>query len=192
MNFYSICCASRLAVVASASLAVSLAAPAHATTRSSFHAVGTITNATAVPSNGGLTYTVSLLAGGNFTIGANVYSITDVFGFYLLSDDVDFSPLAALGSSGTFRDDSSNSSTGGIQGWKSNPNAGITVGNSPHVFNFPANFHLAAVDRIGFHVRVNGLFPGTTGNTGNITLVPTPGVFGLMGLAGLVVARRRR
>ncbi len=167
------------------------AVPALATTRSSFSAVDAITNATAVPSNGGFTHTVSLSAGATFSIGSNVYSITDIIGFYLLSDDLDFSPLLGLPASGAFSDDSTNSGTGGIQGWRSNPNAGISVGNT-HVFNFPANTDIGATDRLGFHVRVNGTFPGTSGNTGNITLIPTPGVAALWSVVGLAAAPRRR
>jgi hypothetical protein len=176
-----------------------LAAPSQATTRSSFKEIDALSQVTAITSNAGRTYTVSVGATPTFTLDSMTYSITDVFGFYLLSDDADFSPLPALGSFGpsnAFSDDSSNSGPGAIAGWKSNPNKGLVPGNAL-AFTLPSNFPIADIDRLGFHVRINGTYPGTKGNTGNITLrdspsVPAPGACALFGAAGLMAWRRRR
>ncbi|MBL8747483.1 MAG: hypothetical protein JNK58_14150 [Phycisphaerae bacterium] len=165
-----------------------------ATTRSSFLGVPAITDVTAVPSNGGLTYTVSLGTNPSFTLGGTVYPIADLIGFYALSDDDDLlysvSNFSAMG--GNWNNDSSNSGAGGIAGWRTNPNTGIQAGESI-VFNFNS-LSTDRVERLGFHVRLtNMLFPGTTGNTGNITLmVPGASAASVFGLAGLAAARRRR
>jgi hypothetical protein len=183
-----------------AMLSVAVGSSALATTRSSFTTIQSITQVTAITSNAGLTYTVSLGANPSFMLNNISYSITDVIGFYLLSDDVDFSPLPALaqmGPPGAFFDDSGNSGPGGIAGWKSNPNAGLVPGQSL-AFTFPASFPIADIDTIGFHVRLNGLFPGTTGNTGNIAVVrrddvvPAPSACALLACGGLCWPRRRR
>lgn len=168
-----------------------------ATTRSSFNDVDAISGITAPTSNGGFTFTVSLSANPTFTLGATTYQITDFIAFYALSDSADFSPLPALpalGIGGAFADDSTNNGPGAIAGWRSNPNDGLTP-NQSLAFTFPANFPLSAVNRLGFHVRVNGTFPGTSGNTGNITgplLIPSPGFYGLAVAAAIVAFPRRR
>ena len=172
-----------------------MASAANATTRSSFLDVNSIAQVTPITSNAGLRYTVSLGATPSFTLGASTYAITDLIGFYVLSDDQDFalfSPLLTVNSPGPFSNDSSNSGAGAIAGWRSNPNNGILPGGS-QVFTLSSGFPITDIDRIGFHVRVNGTFPGTTGNTGNITgLIPAPGMCTMLGLGGLVAARRRR
>lgn len=176
---------------------LALAGAAQAATRSSFLQVSAYSGITVVSSNAGLSYTVSLSPSATFTYNSASYSITDIMGFYLLDDAGDFSPLPALanfGPPGTFSDDSSNSGTGAVAGWKSvNANAGLGVGDTL-TFTFPSNFPLASADRLGFHVRLTANFPGTTGLTGNITTaerIPTPGTMGLA-LAGLLAVSRRR
>lgn len=172
-----------------------LASGANATTRSSFLTVDGVASITAPTSNAGQTYTVTLGASPSFTLAGNTYAITDLIGFYVLSDDLDFTPLSAfsaIASPGPFSDDSSNSGLGAIGGWRSNPNVGLTPGQSL-AFTLPAAFPLADIDRIGFHVRVSGTFPGTSGNTGNITgPIPAPGAVALFACGGLVAVRRRR
>ena len=172
-----------------------VAGSAQATTRSSFLDVDSIVQVTPITSNAGRTYTISLGANPKFIVGANTYTITDLIGFYVLSDDQDFSvltPLETVTAPGPFTDDSSNSGPGAIAGWKSNPNNGIGI-NGSQTFTLPATFPLAEIDRIGFHVRLSGTFPGTTGNTGNITgLIPAPGACAMLGLGGLLSMRRRR
>ena len=176
-----------------------LSTSALATTRSSFTNVDGLSNVTAITGNAGLTYTVSVGAAPTFTLDSITYSITDVIGFYVLSDDLNFNPLPALsnfGSPGAFSDDSSNSGTGAIAGWKSNPNSGLVPGDTL-AFTLPANFPIADIDRLGFHVRLTGTFPGTSGNTGNITFqetprVPAPGACAMLGAAGAISLRRRR
>jgi hypothetical protein len=166
---------------------------AFAQTRSSFLGVDAITGITVTPSNGGLTFLVQLDADPYFTYNGHDYHITDLIGFYNLSDDDDLTVTnsAFTGNFGPWATDNSNANTGGIAGRRSNPNDGITVGNS-ETFTYSA-LSVANVERLGFHVRLDELFPGTEGNTGNITTVPEPvSMVGLLvGLGGLAARRRR-
>jgi MYXO-CTERM domain-containing protein len=190
-------CAGMLALAAGAMLLSPLAA--EATTRASFLTVTSVTGVVVVSSNAGLTYTVTVNAGAAFNYNSASYSITDIIGFYLLSDDDNYAPLPALagfGPPGTFIDDSSNSGTGAVAGWKSqNANAGLVIGDTL-AFTFPNTFPLASVERIGFHVRLSTDFPGTPGAvTGNVTTaerIPTPGAVALTALGGVAGLRRRR
>lgn len=174
------------------------AGPTLATTRSSFLDVQLITDLTVVTSNAGRTFTVALGANPAFKSGTASYAVQDLVGFYLLSDDVDFSPLPSLASVAGFSDDSTNSGTGGAAGWRSNPNNGFQA-NESLAFTVPATFNLGQIDRFGFHVRLtpaSGNFPGTSGNTGNLTYIearlPTPGSVALAGIGTLIALRRRR
>jgi uncharacterized protein (TIGR03382 family) len=182
------------ALSVSALLATVFASQALATTRSSFLDVTNcfdvfITQPTAT------TFQVTVGANPRFVYNSVTYTISSDIGFYLLSDDVDFSPLVSLATVGNFTNDSSNSGTGGIQGWRSNPNQGINPGETV-IFTVPSNFDFKSVDRYGIHVRLaSGNFPGTTGNTGNITgqtFIPTPGSAAMAAVGGLLVVGRRR
>jgi uncharacterized protein (TIGR03382 family) len=163
------------------------ASTASAATRSSFKDLDAL-GGVSVQSLGGLSYRVTLNTGATLNFGAS-YDITDIFGFYALSNESDFSPLFALSDIADFEDDSTNSGPGGVQGWRSNPNKGIKPGNSLD-FTFDG-LDTANNDQWGFHFRVDGTLPGG-GNTGFFTFVPAPGSLGLAGLAGLVAIRRRR
>jgi hypothetical protein len=177
-----------------ASLLAATAGTASATTISSFTTGATFNGITvsAAPQGSSLDYTVSLNAGATFTLNGNNYNITDIIGFYLLAPGLNDGAQAALSSAGAFSNDSDHRGAGSIYGWKSNPNSGITIGHS-QMFAYPS-IPPAAYTQIGFHVRIDGLFPGTNGNTGNITgsIVPTPGAAAALGVAGLASGRRRR
>lgn len=161
-----------------------------AATLSSFNLVDGISGITVTP-NGGGSYTVAVSATPTFTVTNNTYQVTDVIGFYGLSFVNDFSPLPTLPTNGFFADDSTNASTGGIAGWKSNPNKGLTPGQSK-VFTF-TGLNTGQINDFGFHVRINGTFPGTSGNTGNIRANPTPAPgAGILAVGGLVLTARRR
>jgi MYXO-CTERM domain-containing protein len=174
--------------------AAAMTGTASATTINSFLTGTTINGVTLTPAvqSPNLAFTVTLNAGATFTAGANTYNITDIIGFYLLAPGFNDGGQGSLASFGGFDDDSDSRAAGSIYGWHSNPNDGIAAGNS-QVFTFPS-INYTPYTQIGFHVRLDGFFPGTTGNTGNITgsLTPTPGAAALLGLGGLVTARRRR
>lgn len=170
-----------------AALAVS-AGVASATTRSSFSDAG-ISGIT-VTHQSGLSYLVTVDTNPTLTIGNTSYAITDLIGFYALSNTADFNPLFSLSAQGFFADDSSNASTGGTQGWRSNPNKGVLPGGSK-TFTFDG-LDTAHNEQWGFHFRVDGTLPNG-GNTGSFTpKVPAPASLAVTGLAGLVALRRRR
>lgn len=165
------------------------ASVASATTRSSFLDVPVINGISVVPL-APLSFRVTLQPGASFSLGGTTYPIQNLIGFYALSNATDFTPLVSLPTIGNFRDDSTNSGPGGVQGWKSNPNQGLNIGDTLD-FTFPS-LDAAKFEQVGYHVRLSDtLFPGTSGNTGNITLVPTSGTTAaaLVALAG---TRRRR
>lgn len=178
-----------------AASAIAIAAQsASATTINSFLSVGSISGITVLPlvASPNLSFTVTLNAGATFELSGTTYNITDIIGFYLLAPGYNDGAQGALAVTGGFSDDSDARAAGSIYGWRSNPNDGITPGNSL-TFTFPS-ISYADYTQIGFHVILDGTFPGTSGNTGNITgtVVPTPGAAALIGLGGLAVARRRR
>lgn len=133
-----------------------------------------------------LQYKVTLNGGAVANVGGTDYAITDIFGFWALSSDID------LGGSTTSFDvwggHASNSGLGGIVGWKTNPNTGITVGNS-ETFTFDS-LATADVDAWGYHIRVDGQLPG--GGDTFFAYVPTPATASLFAAAGLVGLGRRR
>src|SRR5690242_13547110 len=99
---------------------------AHAQTRSSFLEVDAVSQIAVDVSNSNLTYKVSLGANPTFTYQNTVYTITDLIGFWNLSDDDD---LTVTNSDiGVWQANNSNSGVGGIAGWKTQPNTGITPG----------------------------------------------------------------
>lgn len=165
------------------------AASVSAQTRSSFLAVDGFSDVFVTPSNGGLTYAVSLGANPQMFFQSQVYAITDVFGFWVLKNE-DPNTLSSSNSSfGVWSVWNASSGPGEIAGWKTNPNTGITPGGSV-TFNFSA-LNVAEVDQFGFHVRLNGTFPGTNGDTGYAT-VPEPSALAALGLGLLSLPRRRK
>lgn len=168
-------------------------AGAQATTINSFNTVTGVTGITVTPSIGSpnLTFTVSLSPGATVTYLSNTYTITDIFGFYVLAQGFNDTGRPALPNVAAFSDDSDNRAAGSIFGWSSNPNQGITQGNS-QTFTYPSIAYPNYTE-FGFHVRVDGTLP-TGGNTFNIRggFVPTPGAGALLGLGGLIAMRRRR
>ena len=188
----------RPALLLAAGAVAATASFASATTRSSFTSVNAI-NGIVLTHPSPLQYSVALNNGATFTLNGTSYSISDVIGFYGLSDGNDISPITSVMAMGNFSNDSSNSGPGGILGWKSNPNRGIIAGGS-QVFTFSTGTNIAQFSGFGFHVRLStGLFPGTSGNTGNITgpiggftVIPGPAAASVLGLGGIIALRRRR
>ncbi len=163
---------------------LALAGSASAQTFSSFQQVP-ITGIS-VQNTGLLQYKVTLNAGAKVNVGGNDYDITDIFGFWALSSDIDLS--GSTTSFGLWGAHQSNAGTGGIVGWKTNPNTGITVGND-ETFTFDS-LATGDVDFWGYHIRVDGQLP--FGGDTFFAYVPTPGAIGVFAMAGLAGLRRRR
>ena len=165
---------------------------AQATTRSSFLDADSYSGMTFISNFGGLSTIASLGSNPTFTIGTNTYHITSIIGLYALSDNNDLTVTNSnfSGNFGPWSTDNSNSGPGGIAGWKSNPNKGITLNHS-ETFTFQA-LSANLVNRIGLHVATQELFPGTSGNTGNVSIVPEPASFAVLGLGLIGIVSRRR
>jgi hypothetical protein len=117
------------------------------------------------------------------------YDITDVFGFWALSNDEDL--VAIQHDLDGWVVNQSNSGPGGIAGWRTNPNTGLTPGES-YTFTFDS-LSKDKVDQLGFHIRIDGTFPGTNGNTGFATAaIPEPGLLAPAMLGLLPFVRRIR
>ncbi|MFT3687246.1 MAG: hypothetical protein QM783_20375 [Phycisphaerales bacterium] len=190
----------RLLSLAALGAGMAVASTASATTINSFltgavfHGV-TISPATTPSGGSNVSYTVTLNAGAYVTYGGNDYPLSSLIGFYAMRYNANLSQ-PSLSNSGLFSTDNDHRSAGSIYGWKSNPNDGITPGNS-HTFTFQTLS--GDYTQFGFHISVaeGYFFPGTDGRTGNMTgtfaqLTPTPGSAALFGIGALASARRRR
>ncbi len=173
------------ALAVSPVLAFVAAAPAQ--TFNSFHVAEQLQGVIVEPL-GPLEYRITLSAETPMlTMGGSGIVITDLIGFWALSVDDDI--IGATSDFGVWDANGNNASTGGILGWKTNPNNGLVPGGS-ETFTFDS-LETAGVEFFGFRVRVAGALPGG-GNVGYV-FVPAPGPAGaLLGLAGLLAARRKR
>lgn len=111
-----------------------------------------------------------------------------MFGFWARSDDDDLT--GGTTSFSVWGADASNSGPGGIIGWKTNPNTGITPGGTQS-FTFDS-LDLSKVERFGFHARFSSNFAPAGGNTAYVTAVPEPGTIAAVGLGIAALMRRRR
>lgn len=131
---------------------------------------------------------ISLIVGPNPTLTWNSvnYNITEVFAVYALDDNDDMAATGTNQNGWSF--DTNFSGTGGIAGWKTNPNNGFV--NDTKVFNYTTL--TGGVEDFGFHFRVGGTFPGG-GNTAYFRPVPEPASIAAISLGALgLLARRRR
>lgn len=163
---------------------LALAGIASAQSRSSFQQVTNLTGVTANINT--LQLSLSVAAAPTFTYQNVNYTVTEVFGVWALDNDDDMSATGSNQNGWSY--DDSYTGTGGIAGWKTNPNNGIV--NSGLTFNYSSLS--GTVENMGFHVRVDGTFP-TGGNTLFIeNAVPEPGTIAALGLGALVLLRRKR
>lgn len=165
-----------IAVVVSATSIV------HAQSINSFQVVSNITGLRT--SLSGNTLTMIASATPTFTMNSNTYAITEVFGVWALDNNDDQSATGSNQGGWNFHQNTAGS--GGISGFKTNPNSGI-VGQTK-LYNF--NSFTGSPENFGYHVRVSGSLPGGS-NTLYIQAVPEPGTLAVVGL-GLVAMMRRR
>lgn len=158
-----------------------------AQSRSSFQIVTGLTGLNS--SLTGMTLETALGVGSTFTLGGNSYTIKDVFGIWLLDDNDDFSATGANSSPWSYN--ANDSGTGGIAGWKTNPNTGITPGNSK---TLTYTSMTGTPEHFGYHVRLTSNLAGTGDDTVFIQgqPVPEPATMAVLGIGALAMARRRR
>lgn len=164
---------------------VATVALAGAQSRSSFTLVANMTGLSSTMS--GMDISTSASAAPTFMIGSSTYTVTEVFGIWALDDNDD---LAATGTNQLGYNYNENySGTGGISGWKTNPNQGFV--NDTKTFTYSSL--AGTVEAVGYHVRVSGQLPGG-GNTLFVTpeAVPEPASMTALALGAVAMLRRRR
>ena len=133
----------------------------------------------------GSTLSGSLNATPTITYLGVSYQVTDLFGMWALDDNDDLSATGANSSGWNF--DSSTSGSGGIFGWKTNPNSGLEPGQSK-TFTFASLS--GKPETFGAHIRVAGTLPGG-GNTAYF-VVPEPASMTILGIGSVMAAVRKR
>lgn len=170
-------------------LVVASSVASFAQSRSAFVDVSAFQDLHVEVSNSGLTYKVILGANPKLLYQNAWYNITDVFGFWTLSNDVDFNVVNQP--TNQWNPSNNNAGPGAIAGWKTNPNTGITPNNS-YTFTFDS-LNTDAVDQVGFHVRLDQYANFWQGNTGYATVPePTSMIALALGAIGLAARRRRK
>lgn len=167
-------------------LALGSVALSSAQSRNSFQLVTGLAGLTS--SLNGLTLDTALSNNASFVLNSQQYFITDVFGIWLLDDNDDFS--ASGPDIAQWNAHSNLSSTGGIAGWKTNPNTGLTPGQS-NSLTFTSI--TGQSEGYGYHVRIDGQLPGGS-NTLYIqgAAVPEPASLAALGIGAAALARRRK
>lgn len=156
---------------------------ASAQSRSSFQVPNGITGIS-VTQLTSTSFKVALQAGASINLGWTITPIQDVFGFWLLDDDNDLVGAGPNIASWSFH--SNYAGQGGIVGYKTNPNTGISQGQS-QTFTFTSL--TGASEGFGAHVRLtnsNTLYTVIGGS------VPEPATLAVLGLGLTAVIRRRR
>ena len=161
-----------------------LSATSFAQSRSSFQTPTALSGVTVIKQNA-TDFTVGLGVGSTISINGFTDTITDIFGFWALDNNDD---LTGTGSAiGNWGFDSNYSGSGGIVGFKTNPNTGITQGGSQS-FHFNS---LSGTDE-GYGVHVRTMNNNTLYVTTNAAAVPEPATFAVLGLGAVALIRRKR
>lgn len=136
----------------------------------------------------GLTLQTSLSPGSQFTYLSQTYTITDVFAIFLLDDDDDF---AATGiNQGVWTYHENYSLAGGIAGWHTNPNTGLTPGNQLSLDYASLS---GTAEWFGYHVRVTPILPNEEDTIYIVgAAVPEPSALAMLAVGSLALLRRRR
>jgi len=159
---------------------------ASAQSRSSFQLVTGLTGLAS--SLNGLSLDTALANNASFMLNAQQYFITDVLGIWLLDDNNDFTATGS--NSGVWSAHSNYAGTGGIAGWKTTPNTGLTPGQSNSLTFSSVS---GQPEGMGYHVRIAGQLPGGS-NTLYIqnSAVPEPASMAALGIGVAALVRRRK
>lgn len=130
---------------------------------------------------------VSVGAAPTITWNSVTYNITDVFGVWALDFNDDMTGTGTNQNGWNF--DTNFSGTGGIAGWKTNPNSGMTPNQN---LSFVYSSLTGSVENVGYHLRISGQFPGG-GNTAYFYHEPVPEPASIAALsAGLLALIRKK
>ena len=160
-----------------------LTATSFAQSRSSFLTPEALSGVTVTKLNA-TDFTVGLEVGSTITINGVTDTVTGVFGFWALDDNDD---LSGTGSAfGNWAFNSNYSGSGGIVGFKTNPNTGIVQGGSQ---SFHFDSLTGTVEGYGVHIRT---LNSNTLYTATLNPVPEPATFAVLGLGAIALIRRKR
>lgn len=168
-------------------IGLAMVGTASAQSRSSFITPTSWTGIT-ITNNGPKNWTVKLSGAPTVTMNNKTYEVRDIFGFWLLDNNND---MTAQGQSFNGWSYNQNySGTGGIAGYKTNPNTGITPGKSQE-FNFKTVN--GSVENVGIHARLqmNGICD-TVFLECPPPAVPEPASLAALGIGAATVIRRRK
>lgn len=149
-----------------------------------------ITGVSASLSGNDITLTVD--PGATLFYDNTLFNVTDVFGVWALNYGPNPTLAAAGSTDGVWSFNKKTQSQGNIAGWNTNPNTGLTPGQSK---TFTYSSIAGDVDTFGYHIRVDGTIPSTGGNTAYFTNAPVPEPASMVILGGAVAAafaRRRK
>lgn len=140
-----------------------------------------------ITSTGPKSWNLALSGAPTITWQGQTYEVLDVFGFWLLDNDND---MSAKGQSfGVWTYNQNYSGTGGIAGYKTNPNKGVERGESQTYTFKEVNGN---VDGFGIHVRVSLDDCIETFYFEQPAPVPEPASLAAIGVGVAAFARRRR
>lgn len=141
-----------------------------------------------ITNNGPKNWTVKLTGTPTVTLNNKTYGVTDVFGFWLLDNNDDMKAQGQSFSGWSYNQNYSG--TGGIAGYKTNPNTGITPGKSQEFTFKSVN---GTVENVGIHARLaSNTFCDTIYLECPPPAVPEPASLAALGIGAASVVRRRK
>jgi len=168
-------------------LGLTVAGMASAQSRTSFVTPTSWTGIT-ITNSGPKNWNVALSGVPTITWNNQTYKVDDVFGFWLLDNNNDMS--ASGSNQGVWYYNQNYTGTGGIAGFKTNPNTGIKPGGNQ---SFTFKSVNGTVENVGIHARISlGSYCDTVYFECPPPAVPEPASLAALGIGAAAMIRRRR